>query len=63
MGVVVAFLYSLSVFCRYVTGIMKMCMKNFNAEKKRFLTNLQDFEYSYFSTQAHIKSWLRVHTM
>ena len=29
---------------RYVTDILKMCMKKFNAEKKSFLTNLLDFD-------------------
>ena len=29
---------------RYVTDILKMCMKKFNAEKKNFWTNLQGFD-------------------
>ena len=29
---------------RYVTDILKMCMKKFNAEKKDFWTNLQGFD-------------------
>ena len=29
---------------RYVTDILKMCMKKFNAEKKYLLTNLQGFD-------------------
>ena len=29
---------------RYVTDILKMCMKKFKAEKKFFLTNLQGFD-------------------
>ena len=29
--------------CRYVTDMLKMCMKKFDAEKIFFLTNLQGF--------------------
>ena len=37
-----AFTGSFLAHCRYVTDIMKMCMKKFDAEKI-FLTNLQGF--------------------
>ena len=33
------------ILCMYITDILKMCMKMFNAEKL-FLTNLQHFELS-----------------
>ena len=31
-----SFQYILSIFCRYVTDIMKICMKKFNADKMIF---------------------------
>ena len=38
---------------RYVTDILKMCIKYFNAEKY-ILTNLQHFELSQFLTNAYL---------
>ena len=43
----------LSILCRYVTNILKICMKKFNSEFFFFFTNLQGFELSYIQTAAH----------
>ena len=37
-------MYPFLMHDRYVTDILKMCMKKFNAEKKNFLPNLPDFD-------------------
>ena len=40
-----------------------MCMKEFIAKIYIFLTNLQHFELSQFSSNAHIDLWVIVHTL
>ena len=40
--------------CKYVTDILKMCMKKFNDEQIFFM-NLQHFYLSQFSTISHIE--------
>ena len=52
-----SFHWIFSAFCRYVTDILKMCMKKFDAEKY-FLTNLQGFLLSHFSMTAPSNWWL-----
>ena len=42
----------ISTLCRYVTDILKMCIKKFDAEKKYFLTNWHSFELSHFLMTA-----------
>ena len=49
------------MLCRYVTDILKMCMKKFDAEKKFFLTNISPI-YSVNYKIAPLKvAYLHVH--
>ena len=45
-----------------VTGILKMCMKKFDAEKI-FLSNWQSFQLSHFLTTALSKQCWILHTL
>ena len=57
-----SFKYSLLILCRYVPEILKICMKDYYAEK--ILTNLQHFEPSLFLIlNCHIQQWLVVHSL
>ena len=44
------------MFYIHIRDLVNMCMKKFHAEKNVFLTNLQGFELSHFSTTVLSKN-------
>ena len=50
------FQWILLIVCTYVTDILNLCLKKFDAEKKKNKwTKWQSFEVRHFPTSAHVQ--------